>query len=85
MNGHWWTLWVMWGVTLVAGIAVLVAFAGHSLLPLTLVLALGVVASFGVQLAVADRVGFVERVAASACGSFVLVMLFALIVTVRPA
>ena len=37
-----------------------------------LVLAGSVVLSFVLQLAVADRVGFVARLTASACGAFVL-------------
>ena len=51
----------------------------HALSWLALALPLAVVAGIVAQLAVAEQRGFVLRLAATACGSFVLVLLGALV------
>lgn len=83
MNGHWWSIWVAWGATL-AGAAALVAGLPDRALPLLpLLLAVALVAAFGLQLVVADRVGLVSRLTASACGSLAIVLVAALLALVR--
>lgn len=83
MNGHWWSIWVVWAATLVAAAALVVALPDRALPLLPLLLAVAVVTAFGLQLAVADRVGLVIRLTASACGSLVIVLVAALLALVR--
>lgn len=83
MNGHWWSIWAAWALTLVGAVVLVVALPGHALPVLPLLLAVAVVASFGLQLAVADRVGLVLRLTASACGSLAIVLVAALLAALR--
>jgi hypothetical protein len=79
MNGHWWSIWAAWAVTLVGAAAVVIALPHRALPLLPLVLAVTLVVAFGLQLAVADRVGLVLRLTASACGSLGIVLVAALL------
>jgi hypothetical protein len=83
MNGHWWSIWVVWAATLAGAAALVIALPGRALPLLPLLLAVALVAAFGLQLVVADRVGLVVRLTASACGSFVIVLVAALLALVR--
>jgi hypothetical protein len=83
MNGHWWSIWVAWAATLVGAAVLVIALPDRALPLLPLLLALAVVAAFALQLAVADRVGLVLRLTASACGSLVIVLVAALLALVR--
>jgi hypothetical protein len=83
MNGHWWSIWVAWAATLVGAAALVILLPGRALPLLPLLLALAVVAAFGLQLLVADRVGLVLRLTASAFGSLVIVLVAALLALVR--
>jgi hypothetical protein len=83
MNGHWWSIWVAWAATLAGAVALVIGVPDRALPLLPLLLAVSIVAAFGLQLVVADRVGLVLRLTASACGSFVLVLVAALIALVR--
>jgi hypothetical protein len=83
MNGHWWSIWAAWAVTLLGGAVLVIALPSRALPLLPLLLAVSVVASFGLQLAVADRVGLVLRLTASACGSLVIVLVAALLALLR--
>jgi hypothetical protein len=73
----------VWGLTLI-GVALIDAFVPdpHALSWLALALPLAVVAGMVAQLAVAEQRGFVVRIAATAGGSFVLVLLGALVAAV---
>jgi hypothetical protein len=83
MNGHWWSIWTAWAITLAAAAVLVIALPGRALPLLPLLLAVALVAAFGLQLAVADRVGLVVRLTASACGSLVIVLVAALLAAVR--
>jgi hypothetical protein len=83
MNGHWWSIGVAWVVTLAGAAALIIGAPGRALPLLPLLLALALVAAFGLQLVVADRVGLVVRLTASACGSLVIVLVAALLALVR--
>ncbi len=83
MNAHRWSVWVAWAATLAAAAALVVALPDRALPLLPLLLALSLVAAFGLQLVVADRVGLVSRLTASACGSLAIVLLAALLALVR--
>lgn len=75
MGGHWWSVGVVWAATLAAALALaLNGPAGATAQLSTLILAVAVVLSFVLQLVVADRIGFVARLTASVCGSFVIVV-----------
>lgn len=75
MGGHWWSVGVVWAATLVAALALALGGPVGAAAELsTLVLAVAVVLSFVLQLVVADRIGFVARLTASVCGSFVIVV-----------
>ena len=67
---------VVWALTLIGVVVIDVRVPGvEALTWLALALPLAVVVGIVGQLAVADQHGFVERLAASATGSFVLVLL----------
>lgn len=72
------------GITL-AGVALasalVVVLAPHAVRPgvLGVVLAVSMVASFALQLATADRIGFVTRLSITAVGAFAIVLVAALI------
>ena len=84
MNGHWWSIVAAWAVAVVAVVAIEAAFAPGRVLPLLpLVLAGTVVVAFGLQLAVADRLGFVRRLTASALGAFGVVLIGSAIAAAR--
>ena len=83
MDGHRWSIWVAWAATLVAAAALVLVLPDRAPALLPLLLALSVVAAFGLQLVVADRVGLVARLTASACGSLAIVLLAALLALVR--
>lgn len=75
MGGHWWSVVTVWAATLAAALALaLRGPVGAAAELATLVLAVAVVVAFVLQLVVADRVGFVARLTASVCGSFVIVV-----------
>ena len=83
MNGHWWSVLAAWAVTLAGAVVLVVALPAHALPVLPLLLAVAVVASFALQLAVADRVGLVLRLTASACGALAIVLVAALLAALR--
>lgn len=83
MNGHRWSVWLAWVVTLAGAAALGIALPDRALPLLPLLLALSVVAAFGLQLVVADRVGLVARLTASACGSLAIVLVAALLALIR--
>ena len=83
MNGHWWSIWAAWAATVVGAALLVIAVPGRALPLLPLLLAVSLVAAFGLQLAVADRVGLVRRLTASSCGSLVIVLVAALLALVR--
>jgi hypothetical protein len=70
----------VWALTLVGVVLIDVAAPdAHALTWLALALPLAVVAGIIAQLAVAEQRGFVVRLAATASGSFVLVLIGALV------
>jgi len=83
MNGHWWSIWVAWAATLVGAAVLVLVLPDRALQLLPLLLALSLVAAFALQLLVADRVGLVLRLTASALGSLVIVLVAALLALVR--
>jgi hypothetical protein len=83
MNGHWWSIWTAWAATVAGAAALVIAVPGRALPLLPLLLAMALVVAFGLQLAVADRVGLVLRLTASACGSLAVVLVAALLAALR--
>ena len=76
----WWAVAAVWVGTLVAAIVLASSVPGSFVwAALTLTGAVAVVVGMVVQLAVGEQVGFVERLVATACGSFLLVLLVALV------
>jgi hypothetical protein len=76
----WWAVGAVWVGTLIAAIVLAAAVPGAFVwAALTLAAAVAVVVGMVVQLAVGEQVGFVERLVATACGSFLLVLLVALV------
>jgi hypothetical protein len=76
----WWAVGAVWAGTLVAAIVLAAAVQGPFVwVALTLTATVAVVVGIVVQLAVGEQVGFVERLVATACGSFLLVLLVALV------
>jgi hypothetical protein len=76
----WWAVGAVWAGTLVAAIVLAAAVQGPFVwAALTLTATVAVVVGIVVQLAVGEQVGFVERLVATACGSFLLVLLVALV------
>ncbi|HEY0374749.1 MAG TPA: hypothetical protein VGC94_08125 [Amnibacterium sp.] len=76
----WWAVAAVWAGTLLAA-CVLAATVHGSFVwaALTLAAAVAVVIGIVVQLAVGEQDGFVERLVATACGSFALVLVVALV------
>ena len=76
----WWAVAAVWAGTLIAAIVLAATVPGAFVwAALTLAAAVAVVVGMVVQLAVGEQVGFVERLVATACGSFLLVLLVALV------
>jgi hypothetical protein len=77
---RWWAVVAVWAGTLVAA-AVLAATVPGAFVwaALALTEAVAVVIGIVVQLAVGEQDGFVERLVATACGCFALVLLAALV------
>ena len=76
----WWAVGAVWAGTLVAAIVLAATVQGPFVwAALTLTATVAVVVGIVVQLAVGEQVGFVERLVATACGSFLLVLLVALV------
>lgn len=74
---------IAWAATLVAAVAVGMRVPRASLLEaLGIELAVAVVAGFALQLAAGGPDGIVQRLTASVCGSFLLVLLAALVFSV---
>ena len=77
MRGHWASIVAVWATAAVAAVVVsLVAPADLRATALPLVLAVSVLVSFVLQLAVSERVGFVTRLTASSLGAAGAVALF---------
>lgn len=83
MNGHWWSVVVAWAVTVAGAAALVIALPDRALALLPLLLALALVVAFLLQLVVADKVGLMLRLTASACGSLAIVLVAALLALVR--
>lgn len=84
MNGHWWSVAAVWVATIAAAVVVgAVQRPAAVLAALPLVLAGAVVVAFAVQLVVADRIGFVHRLTASASGAFAIVLVGGLVAALR--
>ncbi len=80
MKGHWVGVVVIWIATAVgAAVGVVVLATDERLKGLSLILAGAVVLTFCVQLLVAEKVGFVTRLTASALGAFGVVLLASLV------
>jgi hypothetical protein len=76
----WWAVAAVWLGTLIAAIVLAAAVSGTFVwAALALTAEVAVVVGIVVQLAVGEQVGFVERLVATACGSFLLVLLVALV------
>ncbi len=76
----WWAVGAVWVGTLAAAILLAAAVPGSFVwAALTLTVAVAVVVGIVVQLVVGEQVGFVERLVATVCGSFLLVLLVALV------
>jgi hypothetical protein len=76
----WWAVAAVWLGTLIAAIVLAAAVPGTFVwVALALTIEVAVVVGIVVQLAVGEQVGFVERLVATACGSFLLVLLVALV------
>ena|SRR5947209_15496501 len=76
----WWAVAAVWLGTLIAAVLIAVGVAGPFVYAgLTLAAAVAVVVGIIAQLAVGEQYGFVERLVATCCGSFVLVLLVALV------
>lgn len=76
----WWAVAAVWAGTLVAVVLIAAAVPEPTVWTgLTLAGALAVVVGMIVQLAVGEQDGFVQRLVATACGSFALVLLAALV------
>jgi len=76
----WWAVAAVWLGTLIAAIVLAAAIPGTFVwVGLALTAEVAVVVGIVVQLAVGEQVGFVERLVATACGSFLLVLLVALV------
>jgi hypothetical protein len=76
----WWAVAAVWVGTLVAAAIIAVAVPGAFVWAgLTLAGAVSMVLAFVVQLVVGEQVGFVERLVATSCGSFLLVLVVALV------
>jgi hypothetical protein len=76
----WWAVAAVWLGTLIAAIVLAAAVSGTFVwVALALTAEVAVVVGIVVQLAVGEQVGFVERLVATACGSFLLVLLVALV------
>ena len=76
----WWAVAAVWLGTLIAAIVLAMAIPGTFVwVGLALTAEVAVVVGIVVQLAVGEQVGFVERLVATACGSFLLVLLVALV------
>jgi hypothetical protein len=76
----WWAVAAVWLGTLIAAIVLAAAVPGTFVwVALALTAEVAVVVGIVVQLAVGEQVGFVERLVATACGSFLLVLLVALV------
>ncbi|MGN6744277.1 MAG: hypothetical protein ACTHJL_13430 [Amnibacterium sp.] len=77
---RWWAVAAVWAGTLLAVVIITVAVPGATVWTgLTLAGALSVVVGMVVQLAVGEQDGFVQRMVWTACGSFALVLLAALV------
>ena len=83
MNGHWWSVVVAWVITVAGAAALVVVLPDRALALLPLLLSLALVAAFLLQLVVADRIGLMLRLTASACGSLAIVLVAALLALVR--
>jgi hypothetical protein len=76
----WWAVAAVWLGTLVAAAVLAAAVQGPFVwAALALTAAVAVVIGMIVQLAVGEQDGFVERLVATACGSFALVLLVAIV------
>jgi hypothetical protein len=76
----WWAVLAVWVGTLVAAVALAASVPGPFVwAALTLTAAVAVVIGIVVQLAVGEQDGFVERLVATACGAFALVLVVALV------
>jgi hypothetical protein len=76
----WWAVAAVWvGTLIAAGIIAATVQGSFVWAGLTLAGAVAVVLGMVAQLAVGEQQGFVERLTATACGSFVLVLLVALV------
>jgi len=76
----WWAVAAVWLGTLIAATIIALTVAGSFVWAvLTLAVAVSMVIGIVAQLAVGEQHGFVERLTATACGSFVLVLLVALV------
>jgi len=83
---RWWAVAAVWAGTLVAVVVIALAVPGSAVWAgLTLAGAVSVVVGIVVQLAVGEQDGFVERLVATACGAFVLVLVAALVRLLVPA
>ncbi len=77
MRGHLPSIVAVWATAAVAAVVVaLVAPADLRAVALPLVVAMSVLVSFVLQLAVSERVGFVTRLTASSLGAAVAVVVF---------
>ena len=76
----WWAVAAVWvGTVIAAGIIAATVHGSFVWAGLTLAGAVAMVLGIVVQLAVGEQKGFVERLTATACGSFLLVLLVALV------
>jgi hypothetical protein len=77
---RWWAVAAVWAGTLIAVLLIALAVPEPTVWTgLTLAGALSVVIGMIVQLAVGEQDGFVQRLVWTACGSFALVLLAALV------
>ncbi len=76
----WWAVAAVWLGTLIAAVLIAVGVGGPSVyVGLALAAALAVVVGIAAQLVVGEQDGFVERLVATCCGSFAVVLVVALV------
>jgi hypothetical protein len=77
---RWWAVAAVWAGTLVAAVVLAATVPGSFVwAALMLTTAVAVVIGIVVQLAVGEQDGFVERLVATVCGAFLLVLVVALV------
>jgi hypothetical protein len=76
----WWAVAAVWAGSLVAAVIIAVGVPSPMVWAvLTLAVATSVVVGMVVQLAVGEQDGFVDRLVATVCGTFLLVLIVALV------